>query len=188
MSKTKGHTVHPLNLLHSRLWLCSDFSYSYNFSDISTFLTGQTILISHFIQLHELPEISFHLQYFLSLGNTYRSFTAKNSEQVGGEPAEFDLHNNSNRDEDPVLRWQHFVEVIYTMLSHKKTIYCRVVRGQEFLHGASCLKKQWCEPQIFLSFSSIPCPELCLAAIFLMRYKSEQPFNKSCVFRILPCK
>jgi len=61
-------------------------------------MTGQTILISHFIQLHELPEIS------LSLGNTYRTFMAKYTEQVGGEPAEFDLHNNSNRDEDPVLR------------------------------------------------------------------------------------
>jgi hypothetical protein len=29
---------------------------------------------------------------------------AKYTEQVGEEPAEFDLHNNSNRDEDPVLR------------------------------------------------------------------------------------
>lgn len=103
--KLKAKTVHPLNLLHSRLLtLHSDFSYSYNFSGISTFLTGQTILISHFIQLHELPEISFCLQYFLSLGNTYKSFTAKYSEQVGGDPAEFDLHNNSNRDEEPILR------------------------------------------------------------------------------------
>jgi len=75
--------------------LHGDFSYSYNFSGISTFLTGKTILISHFIKLHELPEISSHLKYFLSLGNTYRSFMVKNSEQVGGEPAKFDLHNNS---------------------------------------------------------------------------------------------
>jgi hypothetical protein len=52
------------------------------------------------------------------------------------------------------------------MLSLKKKIYSKEVLGQEFLYGASCLKKHMCEPQILLTLSSIPFPELCSTAIF----------------------
>jgi hypothetical protein len=51
------------------------------------------------------------------------------------------LSQQFHHDKDPVLRWQQFVDVIYTTLSPKKTIYNKEVLSQEFLYGASCLKK-----------------------------------------------